>query len=464
MTSRSTRSGAGSPTIREQRTVPATRRNGPKCPQAAAPRPARARRAPTGPRRPPRCPFRRRRCPPTPRSTTRMKSRGVPAPGGDEPPPEERRRRTSSTACGAGRRRSRRGAAPTTRADDAVDAPVDEEPAEEAGEEDILDRLRREQAPPQARSPADDAGDALLTVADLGDWSRRRGRRGAGGDAEPARRRRGLALRRRHRSVGLLFGGLPAGAGPRRDARRRGDAGAEPARERLLRRLRARRRRLSNAGAAHGRGPRRLVGRRRRRGAGARPPSSPSPSEASEAAAARARRWSIGEDAASSDVDAARPAPATPPRDDSSYEDDFAPDTASPTRLPGRRRGAAEPGTTGLAVGTLVEAIYGDTDEWFPGKIEAANADGTYAVAYDDGDREPRVDAAFVRVVLHGGASSSSSSSGSSLRDGERRRDLRGLRDDDERRRGRPPLLPAPSASRPRPRRRRRARGAPLGR
>ena len=71
------------------------------------------------------------------------------------------------------------------------------------------------------------------------------------------------------------------------------------------------------------------------------------------------------------------------------------------------------PGTTGLAVGTLVEAIYGDTDEWFPGKIEAANADGTYAVAYDDGDREPRVDAAFVRVVLHGGASSSSSSGSS---------------------------------------------------
>ena len=45
---------------------------------------------------------------------------------------------------------------------------ANEEPPEET--EDILDRLRREQAPLQARSPADDAGDALLTVADLGDW------------------------------------------------------------------------------------------------------------------------------------------------------------------------------------------------------------------------------------------------------------------------------------------------------
>ena len=206
----------------------------------------------------------------------------IAAPVDDEPPPVEEeeeeeeeargRKKTSSTACGAGRRPSRRAAlAPTPRPPTgrrrAGGAAVDEEPDEPpaAEEEDILDRLRREQAPLQARSPADDAGDALLTVADLGDWS------GAADNAAPAdtaRRRRGLALRRRHRGVGLLLGGLPAGAGPRRNValrrRPRGDAGTEPRepRERLLRRLRARRR---HAGAAHGRGPRRLVGRRRRR-------------------------------------------------------------------------------------------------------------------------------------------------------------------------------------------------------
>ena len=111
------------------------------------------------------------------------------------------------------------------------------------------------------------------------------------------------------------------------------------------------------------------------------PPSSPSEaSEASEAAAARARRWSIGEAAASSSSSRDKTPPATPPRDDSSYEDDFAPDTASPRISQEDVEEPRSPGTTGLAVGTLVEAIYGDTDEWFPGKIEAANADGTYAV------------------------------------------------------------------------------------
>ena len=63
---------------------------------------------------------------------------------------------------------------------ESVAAPVDDEPVEEEEEEDILDRLRREQAPLQAHSPADDAGDALLTVADLGNWS------DAADDAAPA--------------------------------------------------------------------------------------------------------------------------------------------------------------------------------------------------------------------------------------------------------------------------------------
>lgn len=136
----------------------------------------------------------------------------------------------------------------------------------------------------------------------------------------------------------------------------------------------------------------------------AREPS-PSPSDTAEARG-RARRWSIGSDggseaAASSEASAA----ATPARDDSSYEDDFAPASASPRAEP------RSPGTAGLAVGTRVEAIYGETDQFFPGSVEAANADGTYAIRYDAGGREAHVDGAFVRVILHGGASSSSGSS-----------------------------------------------------
>ena len=94
-------------------------------------------------------------------------------------------------------------------------------------------------------------------------------------------------------------------------------------------------------------------------------------SEASpEAAAARARRWSIGEDAASSSSSSDNsdaPDDAAARRFDSSYEDDFAtPDTASPRISQEDVEEPRSPGTTGLAVGTLVEAIYGDTDEWFP--------------------------------------------------------------------------------------------------
>ena len=160
------------------------------------------------------------------------------------------------------------------------------------------------------------------------------------------------------------------------------------------------------------------------------PPSSPQKPRKPRRRPRRARRWSSARTRVVVVVRGRTP-PTTPPRDDSSYEDDFAPDTASP-RI-SQEEDAEEPrspGTTGLAVGTLVEVIYGDTDEWFPGTIEAANADGTYAVAYDDGDREPRVDAAFVRVVLHGGASSSSSS-GSSYATTSDDETSEGLRDDD---------------------------------
>ena len=34
--------------------------------------------------------------------------------------------------------------------------------------------------------------------------------------------------------------------------------------------------------------------------------------------------------------------------------------------------------------------------EWYPGKVEKANDDGTYNIAYDDGDREERAKAHLV--------------------------------------------------------------------
>ena len=52
-----------------------------------------------------------------------------------------------------------------------------------------------------------------------------------------------------------------------------------------------------------------------------------------------------------------------------------------------------------LAVGACVEARFGGDDEWFPGTIEAVNDDQTYAIAYDDGDREESVNPALVRAA-----------------------------------------------------------------
>jgi hypothetical protein len=53
-----------------------------------------------------------------------------------------------------------------------------------------------------------------------------------------------------------------------------------------------------------------------------------------------------------------------------------------------------------LAVGACVEARFGGDDEWFPGKVDGVNEDGTYAIAYDDGDREENVQPALVRAVV----------------------------------------------------------------
>jgi hypothetical protein len=62
-------------------------------------------------------------------------------------------------------------------------------------------------------------------------------------------------------------------------------------------------------------------------------------------------------------------------------------------------------GTAGdkVAVGTAVEARFGGEERYFPGKIEKANADGSYEVLFDDGDREANVGRELIRVVSTAG-------------------------------------------------------------
>jgi len=50
-------------------------------------------------------------------------------------------------------------------------------------------------------------------------------------------------------------------------------------------------------------------------------------------------------------------------------------------------------------VGSKVEAVYDGRGEYFPGKITAAHADGTFDILYDDGDREDRVPPGRVRLT-----------------------------------------------------------------
>ena len=64
--------------------------------------------------------------------------------------------------------------------------------------------------------------------------------------------------------------------------------------------------------------------------------------------------------------------------------------------------------------GAKVEANYRGKGNWYPGKITRDRRDGTFDIAYDDGESETRVDELLIRLV--GGSSSSSSSSSSSVR------------------------------------------------
>ena len=45
------------------------------------------------------------------------------------------------------------------------------------------------------------------------------------------------------------------------------------------------------------------------------------------------------------------------------------------------------------------EREYVGNQEWYPGKIEKVNEDGTYAVDYNDGDKEAAVKAELIRLL-----------------------------------------------------------------
>ena len=53
-----------------------------------------------------------------------------------------------------------------------------------------------------------------------------------------------------------------------------------------------------------------------------------------------------------------------------------------------------------LGVGDLVTCRYGGGEDAFPGKISSAHADGTYDVAYDDGDSESNVARSLIAPQL----------------------------------------------------------------
>ena len=58
------------------------------------------------------------------------------------------------------------------------------------------------------------------------------------------------------------------------------------------------------------------------------------------------------------------------------------------------------PATQQLHEGKQVEAKYRGGDKFYPGRIARANSDGTYDIAYDDGDSENGVKFEQLRPVL----------------------------------------------------------------
>ena len=58
-----------------------------------------------------------------------------------------------------------------------------------------------------------------------------------------------------------------------------------------------------------------------------------------------------------------------------------------------------EDGANGLVAGAKVEAKFGGRGKFYPGTIEAANPDGTFAILFDDGDKEPSAKPEHVKLV-----------------------------------------------------------------
>ena len=66
--------------------------------------------------------------------------------------------------------------------------------------------------------------------------------------------------------------------------------------------------------------------------------------------------------------------------------------------------------------GDKIEARYRGREKYYPGKIDRDRRDGTYDIAYDDGERETRVEERLIRKK--GGSRSPSPKRGRKLREG----------------------------------------------
>ena len=81
-----------------------------------------------------------------------------------------------------------------------------------------------------------------------------------------------------------------------------------------------------------------------------------------------------------------------------------------------RSRSRSPRGGGRLREGDKIEARYRGREKYYPGKIDRDRRDGTYDIAYDDGERETRVEERLIRKK--GGSRSPSPKRGRKLREG----------------------------------------------
>ncbi|EGB02035.1 hypothetical protein AURANDRAFT_69257, partial [Aureococcus anophagefferens] len=96
------------------------------------------------------------------------------------------------------------------------------------------------------------------------------------------------------------------------------------------------------------------------------------------------------------------------------YYDDGEKETRVEERLIRKKDGGGGGGGK-LREGDKVEARYRGREKYYPGKITRDRGDGTFDIAYDDGERETRVEERLIRSKDGGG-----SSGGDKLREGEK--------------------------------------------